>query len=646
VSQYGYRFDVVFLLHSQQRKNSMSQSSILVLLAQQNKTSSEAFWASLEKALSTGCSFAVTLNPKAKQRLVEIFRYAASTEQPGTILQTTITLIMRFAENTKFIENFTHTDAVFFSAFAVFVSKVITKPSERSYNQCKANLIKALDLLFQNQSILRQETIKVIVSAIASLIQNVNDVDNPIPLALAFIHKLITKVEASISIITSNPSGLISGFQKCQSPRIQMQILNILWLCQVKTHEFTFNHDSQDNFIDSIHKMISHTNSGLGGGILTLEFGNFQLPNNEMVGNGWIDIGNDDLMIYFGERIVQVPFDAIEGLNLDGPNLLSIEFNSNFPDLNVSKMHTNAQLEFTNQLSPPQVSILFSKISRGESQPLISECSQPKIDSQSRNSISESSQSQTHQKSSIALFQPTDGQNTQTNVDTLLFEDTIEEVSEVDIEQPPPQIENVESSATSSPEIAPIVQISPPPPTIQEFATEEDREKTQQSQTVKLTIEPDNFFGKHTIQITDKLTNGIDALTRTRMEGIERFGQMINCSVESLKEDIRTTMRDREHGSLKQLETSKEMFQLNLQQFKRKAGSMHQTLLTFEEESSKMTGRITEIQRQIRKEIQQRRIDLENELKNLRRVVRRQNKEDSSDLDDDVDEITPPLRRG
>jgi hypothetical protein len=98
-------------------------------------------------------------------------------------------------------------------------------------------------------------------------------------------------------------------------------------------------------------------------------------------------------------------------------------------------------------------------------------------------------------------------------------------------------------------------------------------------------------------------------------------------------------MRDREHGSVKQLENSRDSFQLNVQQFKRKAASMHQALLGFEEDAHKMANRITEIQKNVRKEVQQRRIDLENELKKLRKIMRNQDRTDNdSDNFDDIEE--------
>jgi predicted RNase H-like nuclease (RuvC/YqgF family) len=176
------------------------------------------------------------------------------------------------------------------------------------------------------------------------------------------------------------------------------------------------------------------------------------------------------------------------------------------------------------------------------------------------------------------------------------------------------------------------------------IARPEESEESRRLPPVQVPGEDDSLLKQHTLQIADKIGSGIDALTRGRMEGVERFGQAMHTAVGSLKEDLRTTMRDREHGSIKQLENSKDTFQGNIQQFKRKAASMHQSLLGFEADARGMTGKLTDIQRRVRKEMQQQRIDLENELKKLRKMLRRQNHGGESDDFDDEDVSPPPKR--
>ena len=96
----------------------------------------------------------------------------------------------------------------------------------------------------------------------------------------------------------------------------------------------------------------------------------------------------------------------------------------------------------------------------------------------------------------------------------------------------------------------------------------------------------------------------------------------------SLHEDIKNTLRDREHGSIKQLELSKQQFQSNIQKFKRKESTIQQTLIGFEEESKQMGDKIVSIQKKIRTEIQNHQIDLENELKRLKKLIRKNAEEE------------------
>ena len=61
-----------------------------------------------------------------------------------------------------------------------------------------------------------------------------------------------------------------------------------------------------------------------------------------------------------------------------------------------------------------------------------------------------------------------------------------------------------------------------------------------------------------------------------------------------------------------------------------------------------MSTKITEIQRGLRREIQQRRIDLESEIKRLRKLIRNQQNDDDSDPLDTNDEdleIEAPVKR-
>ncbi|KAH0790448.1 hypothetical protein GPJ56_005744 [Histomonas meleagridis] len=232
-------------------------------------------------------------------------------------------------------------------------------------------------------------------------------------------------------------------------------------------------------------------------------------------------------------------------------------------------------------------------------------------------------------KSSIALFLHPDSQKSTQIIDECLFSEEIKEENEppsMTIEENN-QMYNEEEKEIESP---PIISIE-----MNEKSTEFiEKEKTQQD-NIQEEEEKDNFLESHINQVLDKINSGINTLTRQRLEMVDHFGQKLNSIVDSLHEDIRTTLRDREHGSIKQLEISKQQFQANLQKFKRQESQMQQTLIGFENETRQMSEKIVNIQKTIRNELQNHRINLEEELKRLRKMIRTQ--ADKS-IEDDVEE--------
>jgi hypothetical protein len=612
----------------------MSHSALVDLISQAPKTHSEAFWNALNSRVSSDEPLTGELDSKAKAKLVEIFRQSMSSPKPPVTIRIIISFIHKLSQSPRFVENFGRSDPVFTSTFIAFVSRVISKPSDAPFGQLKTDLIVALDALFREPSVLRDETSKGVLASILPILKNVNDAQAPVTIAVAFIHRAIQTIESLMQLVIANVPLLTSAFQSCQSPRLQMQLLRIMWCAQVRTTKLSLIHEPEDNFVEAAHKILASMNNGIGGSILTLKFQSIALPDGQAIEHGWADFGCNELVIYDDESVIVVPFDLINGLNLNGHEALLMELDPQFPGMGVSEKGTEIVFTFQPPLTADEVQIIFAKISRGESQPQgLSE-----IESEIESELSQASSvrsSQPRAKSSIAVFDARDPQNSHAMVDSTLFAESSH--SEPEEDAPPPPVIQDERSPPSSP-VIPLP--SPPPPMI---AQPDETEESTRPPPLQLPAEDDSLLKQHTRQIADKIGSGIDALTRGRMEGVERFGQVMHSAVGSLKEDLRTTMRDREHGSIKQLENSKETFQGNIQQFKRKAASMHQSLLGFEKDARAMTGKITDIQRRVRKEMQQRRIDLENELKKLRNMLRSQNHRGESDDFDDED-ISPPLR--
>jgi hypothetical protein len=613
------------------------QCPLVEILGQNMKANTSEFWNSVDRSLSEKSPLIGRLTAKAKQKLSDIFRHSISSPNPQFTIQIVISLIQRFSQSPVFLENFGHNDSVFYSTFTAFVSRVLNKPSDGPYGKLKTDLLIALDALYREPSVLREETAKGVLITIIPMLKNVNDTQSPVVASVAFIHKLIQNIEGLTAVIAANAALFMAAFEGCQSPRLQMQILRIMWTSQVKTTRFSLVHDEDADFVDTVHQKIAALNDGVGCGILTLSIHGIDFPSGECTGHGWVDFGMTDLVLYYDSKILPIPFECIQGLNMNGADALLIELESGFAGMGPGS--SEIRLRFESALSSEQVNLIFARISQGESQPQnFSDATHLNTDVDSdiaRDSSVVAVDSFTRRKSSIAVFQIPDAQNTQMDpVSASLFAESQDLSDKEPEEPPPPLIQGIPSSGSS-----PVIESrptapSPPPPTIDQHP-EGELEQMRHRQPVQYEPDHDDAILVHSAQIADKISSGIDTLTRTRLDSINRFGQVIGSSVDRLKDDIRTTMRDREHGSVKQLDASKAMFQENIHQFKRKAASMHQTLIGFEQDAQAMSAKITAIQRKVRKEIQQRRIDLENELKKLRKLIRNQHKGDDSDPSDE-----------
>jgi hypothetical protein len=164
--------------------------AMLDVLGQNLKPNTMEFWHMLNSAISDSSQMTGRFTAKAKQQLTDIFRHSISSPDPQFTIQVVIALIRLFSRSMGFLDNFSHSDAVFYSTFTFFVSRVLSKPSDRPYVKLKTDLLIALDALYREPTTLREETAKGVLITIIPMLKNVNDIHNPVALALSFIHKL------------------------------------------------------------------------------------------------------------------------------------------------------------------------------------------------------------------------------------------------------------------------------------------------------------------------------------------------------------------------------------------------------------------------------------------------------------------------
>ena len=71
-------------------------------------------------------------------------------------------------------------------------------------------------------------------------------------------------------------------------------------------------------------------------------------------------------------------------------------------------------------------------------------------------------------------------------------------------------------------------------------------------------------------KVVTVLENGMNSLTKGQLDQIDLFTESLNRIVETFKQDLQSTLRERENGSLKQLDTAKARFLENIKSFKRR----------------------------------------------------------------------------
>ena len=578
--------------------------SIASALGQSTPAHTNAFWENLDKAVVDKQVISGQPTQKMSQKLCDALRQANTSEDRLKRIPIAIELLKRLVENVKFLDGLAELNGVLSSVFAAFVSRVLSQPSDKLYIPMKIELIKTVDELFGCECKLKESSAKGVVGGVIQVLKSVNEEVELVVATLNFLFKVVGSMPSVHDVVCSSSQVFAQAVKECVETKTWMKLLNIMWSANIYPH-------THETFLECLPDIAKKLTSD---SILLFDVDRTNFIECAQGSCMLLIVGLDDLVLVNGGSFIGLPFDAVEGINLSATNLLTLEISSDFQDFQGETIEIHLATKPTSE----QVKMLFVRISKGESQPDISS---------SDETVHEET-TQTRPKSSIAMFMA-DAQVTDTCDESLFSELPQQQPDEQDA--PPPVLDIGADTASSSPDILASKE-SPPPPAI-------ENPEPYSFKIVPPKLDKDSFLDKFTVSLTEKITAGIDSLTKSRMECIDRFGQRVTSSVDTFKEDIRTTVRDREHGSMKQLEISKDKFLANIQQFKRKAGSMHQSLLGIEEDSQKMIEKITDIQKTLRRELQQRRISLESELKRLRKMIRSQNDDEESDPIEDFDDV-------
>ena len=144
------------------------------------------------------------------------------------------------------------------------------------------------------------------------------------------------------------------------------------------------------------------------------------------------------------------------------------------------------------------------------------------------------------------------------------------------------------------------------------------------------------YFGQYPQRVAATLENGMKTLTKNQVEQIEIFKESLHRRIESFKEDLKNSVKEREIGSMNQLNTSKVKFLENIQSFKRREAGIHQSLLSYEESTKTIAQKLSLFQKSIKQEVHKHKQTLEEELSKLRKMIGQDDESESDDFESEI----------
>ncbi|EAY20038.1 hypothetical protein TVAG_365460 [Trichomonas vaginalis G3] len=660
------------------------------LLSKNPKIDSPSFWESLDKYCTEGPYQETKLSMKAKQNLSAAIKYACSTIDKNTYSDIVIKWLNTIIDNSAILSNFGEKEYAFYQTVTAFSTTVLDKEPSQVNTKRQLDLIATLFHLIDEFPIFHdqigEEVATLCINMILKRSEEVELVNRC--LSLLFIVIDNDNVRKSLSDKTEEFSKLIST---SHYPRLQLQFLELFFRIQTSISGFDCTTTDTQNFNESSHQCLLKVNGASKEPIFNIKFNSLANSNKKEFGNGWLDIGFDDMIICFNDSVITIKFDDIDGLDSSDGNL-SVTDAEGIPQLEVP-----AGGQFTIipdiKIEPPQMEQIFSRISYGES---VSNSQNPQLESNipipppqpvqeqhPRSSVAppemvnkeETIQKPNKVRSSIAMFVPDKEREQQQTVqleDTNdLFEDNFSDndsiAKSVDSNIIPPQqqieqkIESIieeeedEDDSTYQPPVesipSPVEESSesqeyePSPPLLEinigQSLVAEKSSKTQE-ETAKNDSPPsspkqlmpsvtdNNVFGELPMNVSNCLEGGLKSLSLTTLEHVKVFSELLKRHVDRFRDDMTAKIRERETGSVKQLETSKSNFQDNILVFKRKEASIHQSLNGFEDKTREISAQLTSLQKSMRQNISSHRKALEAKLAMLRKQARNDTSDDEA----------------
>ena len=343
----------------------MPKTPLGQLLAQSPKIDDAAFWVSFDGCCSSQHPFDNRLSMKAKQNLISAIKYACATsEKTSTYIDTVVKWLKKLSQSDSFLQNFKEQDTVFFQTINLLVLNTFEKAQTKAVDERQVLLITALYHLLQKSPLILAKCGPDIAKNLIVLLTKRAEPFELINRAIALIFTLADSPDV-LPVITKLSGQLQNVLLASKYPRVQLQILELFWRLQIPVNNTNFQDCDSQMFIGEAHKFMMQANASQKDHIFNIPFKKITISNGSSFDGGWIDIGFDDLVLCFGEVITTIKFDDVDGLE-HNENVFSIALDAPNQDIGVDAGGT-IQVEFEEAIPEDQMSLIFARISRGES---------------------------------------------------------------------------------------------------------------------------------------------------------------------------------------------------------------------------------------------------------------------------------------
>jgi hypothetical protein len=126
----------------------------------------------------------------------------------------------------------------------------------------------------------------------------------------------LIEIEEVSQLVTSTSAASEELISTTPHPRIQLQLMEILWRLNFSIGSAHSISATSQQFVADAHQMMTAINR-VGKPIKTFRFKSYTIPSEKLILPGSMDIGAEDMILCCGETIDGIPFKSIGCLEAD-----------------------------------------------------------------------------------------------------------------------------------------------------------------------------------------------------------------------------------------------------------------------------------------------------------------------------------------